>query len=128
MPNNLNEFKSISETLLGSKDTPIIFTAGGAVEEFLIDLGIASHFKPRQAGVNQEVQFIAYIDHPTHYLLVMRIRDYINPQENGYTLICTPKSTQTLEQFKASSENTVKVTAEKFQKMRAAAGGGQPGN
>ena len=118
MLDSSNAFKkSIAETLLGSKDTPIIFTDGAAVEEFLIDSGLAHHFKPRQEGQNRDVQFLAWANHPTHYLLVMRTRDYVNPQENGYTLICTPKSTQTLEQFKESCQTIVKAAEETLRKV-----------
>lgn len=109
----------ISDTLALSKDTPFAFTCEKDVKEFLVEFGMAGEFKKKAEGQNRAVLFVASLNHPTHYLLAMQTWDRVSPQENGYTLICTPKSTETAEGFMEHCNRTVKAAEEAARKLWA---------
>src|SRR5215469_12364319 len=112
---------TISETLARSRDIPICFIDDKDVEEFLIEFGIAGQLNQKQEGRDRDVQFLACLNHPTHYLLAMRNRDYVNPEENGYMLTCVPKCSETVEHFMQFCKKTVKQAEETVRKLWASA-------
>lgn len=84
---------------------PLAQTPGEIVEirddddakALLLELGMLDKF-PKPANANRSwVSRVAYPEHPTHWISATRFGGFVNPSENGYAVVCLPKSHFSME-------------------------------
>jgi hypothetical protein len=74
------------------------FDDDNEAKAILIELGVLGKLcQPPPHGEPSTTQVIGYGDHPSHYVIGMRFRGKIKPEDNGFLVFCLPKSQFTPE-------------------------------
>lgn len=61
-------------------------TDNASVERFLLQIGVRERFEFPPDAVSNSF-FYTLDDHPTHWLVAARFRDYPDPDDNGFMLV-----------------------------------------
>ena len=78
------------------------FLDNAVVERILLQLGVRERFEfPADIEIN--TFFYSMDDHPTHWLLAARFRDFPDPADNGFMLIGWPKSVFSAKEAKKAA-------------------------
>ncbi len=87
------------DVLQKQPNLPVIITDNEAqAKELLLSLGILNHFKPAPEQT-KTTQSHVLMTHPTHWVVASLLLGNADAVENGYLVICLPKSTLTPQQF-----------------------------
>jgi hypothetical protein len=81
-----------------------------AVERILLQLGVRERFE-FPPNVKSNVFFGTIDDHPSHWLLAARFRDYPDPKDNGFMLVGWPKKRFSAAQAKELAIEAVRTSA-----------------
>lgn len=97
------------EKLQNSPNERFKISDDAQAEMLLLELGILDQFKkkPQPAATTQAV---IYNEHPTHHILGVLYMGHPKAGDNGYLVICIPRSEFTVEQFHTFADNFLKPT------------------
>jgi hypothetical protein len=90
------------EVLKQNPDKEFRFDDEFEVKSILLELSIAGRFSQNPANVpsgKQSKQLVSYGEHPTHFIHVFLFLGNPDPKENGYIVLCLPRSKFSYEQF-----------------------------
>jgi hypothetical protein len=81
-------------------------------QSILLELGIAGRFNmnPPEANGQQSQQTVMYGEHPTHFILVVLYLGNAEAVENGYLVLCFPKSRVSYAKFMEISKRILNPT------------------
>jgi hypothetical protein len=83
------------EILKRNPDKAFQFDDKFDTESIVLELGIAGRFSmapPNVSRGEESQQWVAYGEHPTHFIHVILYLGNPDPKENGYLVLCFPKS------------------------------------
>jgi len=81
----------------------------------LLELGILDRFSQKSSEAPSTTQTVTQGNHPTHWILALLYLGKTKPKDNGYLVICLPKS--------KSTPQMVAILAEKLLKNRGTIAG-----
>lgn len=103
------------ERLQQNPDEPFQFSEDSEARTIVLELGIAGRFSLNPPGVPQgqaSTQAVAYGEHPTHFILVVLYLGNPDPKENGYYVLCLPKSKVSYPKFLEMGKRLLNPTGE----------------
>lgn len=87
------------------KDDLLFIQEDGKAKEFAVFLGLADRFhKQRPAGIRTPgwIHAESFMEHPTHWVFVIRYRDFPQEADNGWSVMFVPKSAGPIEEAEAA--------------------------
>jgi hypothetical protein len=90
------------EVLKQNPDKEFRFDDKFEVKSILLELGIAGRFSQNPPNVpngKQSQQLVSYDEHPTHFIHAILFLGNPDPKENGYIVLCLPRSKFSYAQF-----------------------------
>lgn len=87
-------------------------------KSILLELGIAGRFSANPPNVptgQQSQQAVLYCEHPTHYILVILYLGNSDQKENGYLVLCFPRSKFSYEYFNEIAKKILNPTDDRIQ-------------
>lgn len=90
----------MNERLLSHPDEPFAFDDDAECKLLLSELGIAGRFcRDPIKGQTSTTQTVTEMNHKTHWILAMLFSGKTKESDNGYYVVCLPKSRSTVVEF-----------------------------
>jgi len=95
------------EKLKNSPNEEFRISNDAQAEVLLLELGILDRFK-RAPQPHATTQAVVFNEHPTHHVLGALYLGHPKPADNGYFVICLPRSQFTTKQFHKFADDFLK--------------------
>jgi hypothetical protein len=93
----------MNDQLLKNPDVPFTFDDDAQCKKLLSEIGILGRFSADPIkGQTSTTQAFTDMNHKTHWILAMLFLGKTKASDNGYYVVCLPKSGCTIEQFCAA--------------------------
>lgn len=105
------------EVLKQNPDKNFQFDDEFEVKSIILELGIAGRFSlnlPNVPRGKQSQQLVSYGEHPTHFIHVILYLGNLDPNENGYVVLCFPRSKYSYEQFMEVAKKILNPTDDRI--------------
>jgi hypothetical protein len=105
------------EILKQNPDKVFTFDDEFEIKSILLELGIAGRFSRNPPNVprgQQSQQIVSYGEHPTHFIHVILYLGHPDPKENGYIVLCFPRSKFSYGQFMEAAKKLLKPTDDRI--------------
>ena len=118
------------EALKQNPDKEFRFDDEFEVKSILLELGIAGRFSqkpPNLPSGKQSQQLVSYGEHPTHFIHVILYLGNPDLKENGYVVLCLPRSKISYGQFMEVAKKILNPTDDRIMGTKFF-GGSSPDN
>jgi hypothetical protein len=105
------------EILKQNPDKDFQFDDEFETKSIMLELGLAGRFSmdpPNVPRGQQSQQLVSYGEHPTHFIHVILYLGNPDPKENGYLVLCFPRSKVSYEQFMEIAKRLLKPTDDRI--------------
>jgi hypothetical protein len=99
----------MNKKLLDNPNTPFSFDNDEECKILLVELGLGNRFStnPQNLGPNP-IQTITHLNHATHWIHAVLFLGHAVAENNGYLILCFPKSRMSMIQFTAAIDQFMK--------------------
>ena len=105
------------EILKQNPDKDFQFDDEFETKSILLELGIAGRFSrnpPNVPSEEQSQQLVSYGEHPTHFIHVILYLGNPDPEENGYVVLCYPRSKFSYAEFMEVAKRILNPTDDRI--------------
>jgi hypothetical protein len=99
----------MNKKLLENPHIPFSFDNDEECKMLLLELGLSNRLSQNPVGFgNSPAQTVTHLNHPTHWIHAMLFLGKTRPEDNGYMIVCFPKSEMTMLQFGSAIDGIMK--------------------